>query len=178
MILVTGASGFLGQHLLEALAQQPLPVVGLYHSREPKTTYPNLTWKKCDLLDIFAVAEAMQGISHVYHCAAIVSYDPRMRDKMIRENVAATANVADAALEAGVHKLIHVSSIAALGRTPIEGSGALISEETHWEESKANSSYSESKYSSLIQCCQPPNPRAMPLLLVLRHFAATVPCSQ
>ncbi len=144
MILVTGASGFLGRHLLEALAQQPLPVLGLYNSRAPEVNFPHLIWKQCDLLDPYAIEECMQGITHVYHCAAIVSFDPAFKTKLIEENVAATANVVNAALEANVQKLIHVSSTAALGRTLQNGESA-ITEETHWEESKENSAYAESK---------------------------------
>ena len=149
MILVTGASGFLGQHLLEALAQQPLPVRALYHTREPKASLPHVTWVSCDLLDIFAVAAAMKDVTQVYHCAAIVSYDPAMRHKMIRENVDATANVVNAALEAGVAKLIHVSSIAALGLS--SGHEAQVSEDTHWEEGKESSAYAESKFLSEME---------------------------
>lgn len=153
MILVTGASGFLGQHLLQALAQQPLPVVALYHSRKPETLLQgNISWKQCDLLDVFAVEEIMEGITRVYHCAAVVSFDPRKKDLMIQGNVAATANVVNAALEAGVEKLVHVSSIAALGRTVEAASpGAQITEDTHWEESKANSAYAESKFQSEME---------------------------
>ena len=153
MILVTGASGFLGQHLLQALAQQPLPVVALYNSRKPQAgTGKGITWKQCDLLDVFAVEEVMQGITQVYHCAAIVSFDARKKDEMIQGNVAATANVVNAALDAGVEKLVHVSSIAALGRKPeAAAAGALITEDTHWEESKANSAYAESKFQSEME---------------------------
>lgn len=153
MILVTGASGFLGQHLLQALAQQPLPVVALYNSRKPQAdTGKGITWKQCDLLDVFAVEEIMQGITQVYHCAAIVSFDARKKDQMIQGNVAATANVVNAALDAGVEKLVHVSSIAALGRKPeAAAEGALITEDTHWEESKANSAYAESKFQSEME---------------------------
>lgn len=152
MILVTGASGFLGQHLLQALAHQPLRVRGLYHSREPQVQYEGLEYRQCDLLDIFAVEEVMQGITHVYHCAAVVSFDPRHRQLMIKGNVAATANVVDAALEAQVKKLVHVSSIAALGRAiaVLEGQ-ALIDEDTHWEESSTNSAYAESKFQSEME---------------------------
>jgi dihydroflavonol-4-reductase len=151
LILVTGASGLLGQHLLEALSRQPLPVIGLYNTRKPSVQYSNLTWRQCDLLDVFEVEEVMRGITQVYHCAAIVSYDPKMRMHMINSNVAATANVANAALEAGVSKLIHVSSIATLGRNAIQSVGTLISEETYWEESKANSAYAESKFQSEME---------------------------
>lgn len=150
MILVTGASGFLGRHLLEALAQQPLPVLGLYNSHEPEIQLPNLTWKQCDLLDPFAIEDCMKGITHVYHCAAIVSFDPALKTKLIEENVAATSNVVNAAMEANVEKLIHVSSVAALGRT-LQNGEANINEETHWEDSKENSAYAESKYLSEME---------------------------
>ncbi|WP_106522025.1 NAD-dependent epimerase/dehydratase family protein [Taibaiella chishuiensis] len=151
MILVTGASGFLGQHLLQALAGQPLPVIALYNSRRPEgPASPGLTWKQCDLLDIFSVAAAMEGITQVYHCAAIVSFDPRKKEDMIQANVEGTANLVNAALEAGVEKLVHVSSIAALGRTA-EALAAGINEDTHWEESKDNSAYAESKFRSEME---------------------------
>lgn len=147
MILVTGGSGFLGRHLLEVLAARPEPVRALYHSRSPQAEWPHVHWQRCDLLDIKAVEEAMQGITAVYHCAATVSYDPRMRNAMIHGNVTGTAHVADAALEAGVRRFVHVSSIASLGRSiGPEGAAPAIDENTHWEESKANSPYAESKF--------------------------------
>ncbi|KAA5533687.1 NAD-dependent epimerase/dehydratase family protein [Taibaiella lutea] len=150
MILVTGASGFLGLHLLQALAQQPLPVLALYNKHVPDVSFPNVSFRQCDLLDPFAVEDCMKGITHVYHCAAIVSFDPAFKKRMIEENVAATANVANAALEAGIEKLVHVSSVAALGRVLYNGE-ASINEETHWEESKTNSAYAESKYLSEME---------------------------
>ncbi|WP_118949532.1 NAD-dependent epimerase/dehydratase family protein [Taibaiella helva] len=147
MILVTGASGFLGQHLLQVLAQQPVPVRGLYHSRKPDFGFAHLDWMSCDLLDVFAVEEALRDVTHVYHCAAIVSFDPAKSGRMIQENAAGTANLVNAALEAGIQKLVHVSSVAALGRAAaVNGEPALISEDTHWEERKNNSAYAESKY--------------------------------
>lgn len=153
MILVTGASGFLGKHLLQALAQQPLPVKALYNSRKPDYTLPNVTWHACDLLDIFSVEEVLQDITQVYHCAAIVSFDSRDHKRMIDANTQATANIVDALLDKGYGRMIHVSSIAALGRAvAMEGNEqAIISEETHWEDSKNNSAYAISKYNSEME---------------------------
>lgn len=122
-----------------------MPVVALYHTREPGIAGPRLSWRSCDLLDIMAVADVMQGITHVYHCAATVSFDSRRRDEMIHNNITATSHVVDAALEAGVQKLLHVSSVASLGRTTV-GDDDMITEETHWEEGKANSAYAISKF--------------------------------
>jgi dihydroflavonol-4-reductase len=147
LILVTGASGFLGTHLLKALAHQPLPVRALYNSRMPAYSAPHVTWQSCDLLDIFAVEEVMKGVTKVYNCAAIVSFDPRDHRRMIDANTQASANVVNVMLEQGVGRLLHVSSIAALGRGMVSQSdeNALISEETYWEDSKYNSAYAISK---------------------------------
>lgn len=124
-----------------------MPVRALYHSRKPSVDFPGLSWMPCDLLDIFAVEEALKGVTHVYHCAAIVSFDPAKSRQIVRENVAGTANLVNAALEAGIQKLVHVSSVAALGRAvAAEGEQGLITEEHYWEEHGNNSAYAESKY--------------------------------
>ena len=89
MILVTGASGFVGRHLVQHLSAQGNKVRALYNKHAPAEYLKNLPgvhWMQCDLLDVFAVEEAMQGITEVYHCAAIVSFDPQMRDKMLHFN--------------------------------------------------------------------------------------------
>lgn len=149
MILVTGASGFLGSHLLQALVHQGATVRALYHTRKPTFEHPKVEWLNCDLLDVYAVEDAMVGISQVYHCAAIVSFDKKDRERVIEQNRASTANVVDEALNAKVEKLIHVSSIASLGRAIKEGT--LVSEETHWEDSPNNTAYSIGKYQSELE---------------------------
>lgn len=143
LILVTGASGFLGQHLLELLIQQPTPIRALYNSTQPTITAPNLEWVQCDLLDVYAIEEVMQGVTQVYHCAAIVSFDAKKKDQLIHDNVAITENIVNIALEQNIQKLIHVSSIASLGRAELDKP---IAEDTYWTESKENSSYSKSKH--------------------------------
>lgn len=153
MILVTGASGFLGHHLVAALAMGNEPVKALYHSGKPSVEDKQVSWQQCDLLDVFAVADAMKGVHKVYHCAAQVSFDRGQRQQLIRNNVTATAHVVNEALEAGVTKLVHVSSVAALGRSNVqEGRSDLqINEETQWEEHPHNSAYAESKYWSEME---------------------------
>ncbi len=150
MILVTGASGFLGQHLLQLLDQQSEPVVALYHSNKPDIKYQNVIWKNVDLLDFFEVAALLEDIDKIYHCAAIVSFNSKDKEKMILENVNITTNLVNAALEAPhVQRFIYVSSIAALGRAA--SSEKFISEETHWVESKQNSTYAISKFRSEME---------------------------
>lgn len=146
MILVTGASGFLGRHLVSLLSQGSIFVRAIYHNTPPSSSLlalPNVVWQQADLLDIFDVEEIMEGIEQVYHCAAIVSFDGKDKEALIQVNVDSTANVVNAALDAGIQKLLYVSSIAALGRGTTKKE---IDEQTEWEDSKLNSVYSKSKY--------------------------------
>ena len=147
MILVTGASGFLGRHLVRFLSDEGLQVHALYHNHPPADELkrlPGVSWMYCDLLDIFDVEEAMQGISEIYHCAAIVSYDPGQHDRMLHFNPESTANIVNQAIIQGIRKMVYVSSIAAIGRSGIEGKE--LTEEEEWGESNYNSAYGISKY--------------------------------
>lgn len=149
MILVTGASGFLGTHLLQALVNQSMLVKAVYNSSKPAFQHPNIQWVQCDLLDVIAVGDLMKEVTHVYHCAAAVSFEAADAEIVTRRNVDITANVVDAALEANVTKLIHVSSIAALGRPKVEG--GKITEEDSWEESPRNTAYAKGKYQAEME---------------------------
>jgi len=147
MILVTGGSGFLGMHLVQYLSAMGKPVRALYHSTPPDqhlTSLPGIEWMQCDLLDIFAVEEAMQGVTDIYHCAAIVTFSPHLQEQMLHFNPESTANIVNQAVEQGIRKLVHVSSVAALGRSGDEKKE--ITEEQEWAESKYNSAYGISKY--------------------------------
>ncbi len=146
MILVTGASGFLGQHLVRYLSGQGNTVRALYLNHPPDKSLSDLngvTWVSCDLLDIFAVEEVMEGIEEVYHCAAIVSFHPSQKDKMIHFNTESTTHIVNEALERGIRKMVYVSSVAALGRSEDKKE---ITEEEQWEESRYNSRYGLSKH--------------------------------
>lgn len=151
MILVTGASGFLGAQLTKKLSEKGLPVRALYWNSEPDSaskSWPGVSWMQCDLLDVFDIDQALQGIQEVYHCAALVSFNPRRHAEMMHFNHEATANLVNAALDAGIRKFIHISSIAALGRNSRTGH---INEEAQWEESKLNSTYGRSKYAAEME---------------------------
>lgn len=145
LTLVTGASGFLGRHLIKYLSQQGKTIRALYNNTPPDDALKGLAgveWLQCDLLDIFQVEDALADVSYVYHCAAIVSFDASHRDRMIHFNVESTTNVVNEALVRGVKKLLFVSSVAALGRAENQKE---ITEEEQWEESKYNSRYGFSK---------------------------------
>lgn len=151
MILITGASGFVGAHLTKRLSEEGKSVRALFYRNAPTASmqsWAGVEWLQADLLDIFMAAEVMKGISEVYHCAAIVSFNPKRREELIHTNAETAANVVNAALDAGVRKLIHISSVAALGR---DGTQKEITEEAQWEESSLNSGYGMSKYAAEME---------------------------
>lgn len=152
MVLVTGASGFLGQHLVAFLSRQGKPVRALYQSTRPGkalTQLNGVNWEKCDLLDVHAVEEAMQGVDEIYHCAAIVSFHPSLKAQMFHFNLEGTTNIVNEALEQNIRKLVFVSSVAALGKS--EKDDGEVTEEAQWDESKYSSAYGLSKHLSEME---------------------------
>ena len=142
-ILVTGGSGLLGNELIKQLLSQGEHVKAIYHATPLQISHPNLDIIQCDILDVAALEDIMEEITHVYHSAALVSYSPKDKRRLIKINVEGTANIVDACLQADVQKLVHVSSIAALGRI---GKGEIVSEQMNWTEETSNSTYGKSKY--------------------------------
>jgi nucleoside-diphosphate-sugar epimerase len=160
MIFVTGGTGLVGAHLLFELTSSGKKVKALrrkssnlqqvlktfsWYSENPETPFSLIEWVDGDILDYFGMEKLLEGITEIYHCAAIVSFDPKERKKMISNNVEGTSNLVNAALENGVKKICHVSSVAALGHCE---NGQSITEETNWVPSKKVSAYSESKFFS------------------------------
>lgn len=160
MILVTGATGLVGSYLLYYLLKDGQKVRALLHSKnnldrtrrifsslsaDSEQLIQQIEWIEGDVLDLMILQEAMKGVEQVYHCAAIVSFEAADREKMMQVNVEGTSNVVNMALEAGVAKLCHVSSIAALGRTD---DSKIIDENSEWRNSNANTTYAKSKYQS------------------------------
>ncbi len=149
MILVTGATGLVGSHLIKALVAQGRTVRALYRSEIPATPEASaIEWFKADILDIVALEEAMVGVQQVYHCAAIVSFTAKNKSALQHTNIEGTANIVNACLNAGVEKLLFVSSVAALGRIREDQA---INETMNWSEETSNSEYGKSKYLAEIE---------------------------
>jgi dihydroflavonol-4-reductase len=144
MVLVTGGSGLVGKELITQLLAAGKPVRAIYN-KTPLANFAsaNLQQLQCDILDVVQLEEAMKGIEQVYHCAAIVTFNPRRKQQMFKINIEGTANVVNAALEAGVKKMVHVSSVAALGRIREHEP---ITELMNWTEETSNSAYGQSKF--------------------------------
>lgn len=142
-ILVTGAAGLVGKEVIKQLLDGGEKVKAIYHSAPVSLSHPNLEITQCDILDVISLEEAMEGITHVYHSAAIVSYDPKDKHRILKINIEGTANVVNACIDAGVKKLVHVSSVAALGRMRQD---EMVTEQMNWTEETSNSVYGKSKY--------------------------------
>lgn len=163
MILVTGGTGLVGAHLLYELTRSGQKVKALrrvesntewvmkifsYYTSDAESLFAQIEWVYGDILDYLSLEEALQGVSTIYHCAAKVSFHGDDLDMMLNNNVKGTENLIDAAIQNGVSRFCHVSSIAALGKTQ---DGSEINEETYWTPSKRKSAYSLSKFFSEME---------------------------
>lgn len=149
MILVTGGAGLLGKELITQLLAQGKKVRAIYNKTPlPHFHLGNLEQKQCDILDVMALEEAMDGVEQVYHCAAIVTFNPKRKRELFKINIEGTANVVNAALDAGVKKMVYVSSVAALGRIR---ENEPVNENMNWTEETSNSSYGQSKYMAELE---------------------------
>jgi len=149
MILVTGAAGLLGKELIEQLLLSGKPVRAIYNKTKlAGIQHQNLQQMQCDILDVVGLEEAMKDIEQVYHCAAIVTFNPRKKQEMFKVNIEGTANVVNAALDARIQKMIYVSSVAALGRIR---ENEPVNETMNWTEETSNSAYGQSKYLAEMQ---------------------------
>ncbi len=147
-IFVTGATGLVGSYLVRHLLAQGKNNIRALRRSESNTKlvadfYDLVTWVEGDILDLPSLEDAMDGVQQVYHCAAMVSFEPRNVARMMKVNVEGTANVVNTAMFRGVEKLVHVSSIAAIGRNLRQPD---VTENSKWQRSPINSNYAISKY--------------------------------
>jgi dihydroflavonol-4-reductase len=149
MILVTGGAGLVGKELITQLLSQGKKIKAIYNNTKlADFQSANLEQIQCNILDVIGLEEAMKDVEQVYHCAAIVSFNPKQKQQMFKVNIEGTANVVNAALDAGVKKMVYVSSVAALGRIR---ENELINETMNWTEETSNSAYGQSKYLAEMQ---------------------------
>ncbi len=158
MILVTGSTGFLGAHLIYHLLKGGEKVRAMKRTNSSFRIIDNvfsfyktrredfeflLEWQDGDISDLFSLDRVMEGITTIYHCAAVVSFQPGDQKIIELANVKGTENMVNMALEKGIQKFCFVSSIAALGRADKD---QVLDEQVTWKASKSNSRYAVSKY--------------------------------
>lgn len=156
MILVTGGTGLLGTYLLYELASSGKKVKVLIRpgrkesfkeslfrcfNCDTKPILMNILWEDGDVLDKHSLSRAFQDVDEVYHCAGMISFNPAEKERMHKINVEGTANIVEACIANKIRKLIHVSSISAIGRCD-----GLIDEKVEWLASDKHSEYGRSKY--------------------------------
>jgi dihydroflavonol-4-reductase len=162
MVLITGASGLVGSHVAIYLLENGENVRAIFRDSKSKEKtksifnlhnkshlYSKIDWIQGDILDIPSLELAFENIDYVYHCAAMISFDPKDEEKLRKTNIEGTANIVNFCLSKNVKKLCYVSSIAALGDLlPHE---TIITEETEWNPEKTHSDYAISKYGAEIE---------------------------
>ncbi|MBP2831421.1 NAD-dependent epimerase/dehydratase family protein [Aquimarina sp. U1-2] len=164
MILVTGATGLVGTHLLVKLIQQKQHIRALYRSdakkkqarkvfsyyfnAEESTLFDTIDWVKADLEDIPTLTEAFDQVDYVYHCAAWITFNPRYTQKIRKINIEGTANIVNLCLLHAIKKLCYVSSIATLEHDLIQ---PCIDETAEWNPETLKSIYAISKYGAEME---------------------------
>lgn len=152
MIFVTGGTGLIGSFLLRELRARGLAVRALHRGTVPVGGAAGVEWVAGDLLDTEQLRAALTpDVTHVFHCAGLVSYAPQDEDLLLAVNVQGTAAIVDACLEQPSIRLVHVSSVAALGgRTagalPGPDDRTVVTETATWDLGAAHPAYATSKY--------------------------------
>ena len=152
-VLVTGGTGFIGAYIIQELITKGYSVKALHRRNNfpfyiSKETLSKVEWIQGDILDVVTLENAMDNVDAIIHSAAIVSFDKKLREQMYRINVEGTANVVNLALEKNIKRLIHISSVAAIGRT---AKGQTVDEEKKWVTSSLNTHYAISKQKSEME---------------------------
>lgn len=162
MILVTGATGLVGSHLILALLENNATVRAIYRNEislaktkaifqlyDKGHLFKKIQWVKADITDVTSLAVAFENIEYVYHCAALISFDPSDELVLRKTNIEGTANVVNFCIDQQIKKLCFVSSIAALG--DLKENETTISEETEWNPELPHSDYAISKYGAEME---------------------------
>ncbi|WP_342082964.1 NAD-dependent epimerase/dehydratase family protein [Dyadobacter sp. OTU695] len=158
-VLITGATGLVGSAVARKFLSENHEVFALVRPGADKrllaVDHPKLNWVEGDILDILSLEKAIEQVDYVVHTAAVVSFVPRDRKMMYKVNAEGTANVVNVCLKYKTQKLVHVSSIAAIGRPDKRkqaGTQALVlNEEQRWEDSPENSEYAKTKHMAELE---------------------------
>ncbi len=164
MILVTGGTGLVGSHLLYFLAKENDNITAMYRSKEKitatkkvfsyytenyKDVFDKIRWIQADITDIPSLEKVFStSYDYIYHCAALVSFNPKDYHKMRKVNIEGTANLVNFSIENKVQKFCFVSSIAAVGDAI---NNEIVNEENEWVDTKDKHGYAISKYGAEME---------------------------
>lgn len=130
-ILVTGATGFIGRIVVQLLVERGDQVRVLVRSTSDRSLLEGfpIEYHIGSVTERGSVVQAARDVEAVIHLAAWVSLYSRRIEEMRQVNVTGVENVVTAALEVGVRRVVHVSSIVAVGATP---DGSPVNEDFPW----------------------------------------------
>jgi dihydroflavonol-4-reductase len=145
-VLVTGANGFLGSWLTRRLVADGHETYALVRKSSDLSELQGIhcQLKFGDVTDLHSLLEAFPGMDTVFHLAGLVAYKRSERARMERVNVEGTANVLEACRATGVRRLLHVSSVVAIGAglTPFD----VLNEDSPYNISHLDLGYFETKH--------------------------------
>ena len=161
MILVTGATGLVGSHLLLKLLEQNQDVVALYRCESKKETTISflrermiskkeikIIWRKADICNLPSLELAFEGVTRLYHCAAFISFAHYKQETLMEVNQKGTTYLINLAIKNQLKKIAYISSIAALGSGLDSDS---IDESTPWNADYDHTPYAYSKFGAELE---------------------------
>jgi nucleoside-diphosphate-sugar epimerase len=162
MILVTGGTGLVGAHLLYHLLKNDEKIRAIYRSKkriekvkevfsfytDDASLVSKIEWFKADITDVPSMIPAFFGIEKVYHCAALISFNPKDYIEMRKVNIHGTAIIVNLSIDAKIDKICFVGSIASIGSSL---NGSLITEDCEWNSQENNSDYSITKFGAEME---------------------------
>jgi len=163
MILVTGGTGLVGSHLLYHLVAQNENIVAIhrkssdlsavknvfsYYTSESDQLFATIKWIEADILDMPSLTKAFDGVTTVFHSAALISYNASDYKIMRKVNIEGTANIVNLCIENNIKKLCFVSSIAAIGKSLLDEE---LTENNEWNVEENNYGYAITKYGAEIE---------------------------
>lgn len=162
MVLVTGGTGLVGAHLLLHLVDNEEAIRAIYRNinaiektkslfnlHHKEHLFSKIEWIAADIIDVPSLTIAFKNIDYVYHCAGLISFDPKDEDLLRKTNIEGTANIVNLCIDCKVNKLCHVSSIATLG--DLAQNETVISETSEWNPEMYHSDYAISKYGAELE---------------------------
>lgn len=162
MVLVTGGTGLVGAHLLLHLVENGDAVRAIYRNTatiektkslfslyNKESLFEKVDWIQADITDVPALETAFENVEYVYHCAALISFNPKDEELLRKINIEGTGNIVNFCVANAVKKLCFLSSISALG--DLKGNEKIITEEAEWNPEKPHSDYAISKYGAEME---------------------------
>jgi nucleoside-diphosphate-sugar epimerase len=163
MILVTGGTGLVGSHLLYQLSLENDAVKAIYRknsnienvkkvfsyfTEDFEQLFKKIIWVEADITDIFALEQAFENVTEVYHSAALVSFNEKDYKAMRKINIEGTSNIVNFCIDKQLKKLCFVSSIATISKAVNQ---KVIDENNEWDAEKSDYGYAISKYGAEME---------------------------